>query len=817
MNIAGLSSTVSFDFSRLTDQLTNNPPSQEAQPEATTERPPDDDPERWLRDLFPAYVSDRRGTPIPLARHHGDFWSWVWAIGPGERPRPFVAVWPRGGGKSTGAELACVAVGYRRTRRYVLYVSSTQQQADDHVANIAGLLEADRLAAVDARLAERSLGKYGNSRGWRRNRLRTAAGFTVDALGLDTAARGVKLDEMRPDLIVLDDIDDTTDSLLTTQKKIDAITKKLLPAGSTDAATLAVQNLVSYEGVFARLANLASEPGDFLADRIISGPHPALVGADFQKQPDGRWKIVAGTATWEGQSVDVCEQQINDWGIRAFRAEAQHERTPPEGQAFPEFDRSVHVCEPFPIPEAWPKLRGVDYGYAVPYGCLWLARSPAGRPYVYRETYGSRKTALEQAYEVRLASAGEQYRFSVGDPAMWATQREGKTYQSVADQYGEMGVALAPADNDRLAGKARVHEVLAHGEGVPPTLQIFSSCHNLIRTLPMLPTDPHKPEDVDTLAEDHCLAGGTMVETEHGPRRIADLVGKTGQLYTHDGRLIPFFDVRMTQVNAEVIQVTMRDGRSVICTPDHRMLTAEGSWVEAGSLTPGRMMQSVIIPSWTRSASPRRSRSSWASDFIFAGSTFSTWDDGSMSLSGRQRMDPSPRDITSIISTMTERTTASATFKQNPGFVTSATIPRTRVIDSGQRGERMSNTHLRGISGSRMSSAVTPHNALGWGEHSPQFNAGFAENPLTRPSQDERSSVEERAGRQICVVGDVRPAGVENVYDLAVWDTSHALAVNGGLIVHNCYDILRYLLMALPWTESTRRQKPRAMHVGARR
>jgi hypothetical protein len=469
--------------------------------------------EPWLRSLFPAYVSDRDGNGISLAAHHRDFWEWVWAIRPGVRPAPFVAVWPRGGGKSTGAELACVAVGYRRTRRYVLYVSSTQQQADDHVANVAGLLESERLAGVDRPLAERSLGKYGASKGWRRNRLRTAAGFTVDALGLDTAARGVKLDEARPDLLILDDIDDTVDSQDTIRKKIVAITQKLLPAGSSDAATLAVQNVVRHDGIFARLCGLAEESADFLADRIVSGPHPALVGAEFEKQSDGKWLIIRGEPTWDGQNLEICQQQVNDWGIRAFRAEAQHERTPPEGQAFPEFDRSVHVVEPFKVPEEWPKWRAVDYGYAVPYCCLWFTRAPTGRLYIYRETYGTRKTGREQAYEVRLASSGEQYRFSVGDPAMWASQREGEKYQAVSDQYGEMGVKLVPASNDRLAGKALVHGALDHAEASPPVLQIFSTCHNLIRTLPMLPVDPHKPEDVDTMAEDHaydCARYGLM-------------------------------------------------------------------------------------------------------------------------------------------------------------------------------------------------------------------------------------------------------------------------------------------------------------------
>ena len=275
------------------------------------------------------------------------------------------------------------------------------------------------------------------------------------------------------------------------------------------AATLAVQNLVSYEGVFGRLANVASEPADFLADRIISGPHPALVGAEFEKQPDGKWLIIRGEPIWDGQSLAICQQQINDWGMRAFRAEAQHERTPPEGQAFPEWDRSVHVCDPFPIPESWPRWRAVDYGYAVPYCCLWFARSPAGRIYIYRETYGAGKTAQQQAYEVRVLSSGERYFATVGDPAMWASEREGKTYRSVATQYAEMGVELQPASNNRIDGWGRLHEVLDHAEQVPPILQVFSTCHNFIRTFPMLTKHPKKPDDVDIdpMLEDH--AGDT--------------------------------------------------------------------------------------------------------------------------------------------------------------------------------------------------------------------------------------------------------------------------------------------------------------------
>lgn len=467
--------------------------------------------EAWLREMFPHFVTHG------FAEHHRVFWDWVWALRPGVRPRPLVCIWPRGGAKSTSVEMACAAVGARGTRKYILYVSGKQTQADDHVMNVAGLLESRTIAERYPSLGERLVGKYGASRGWARNRLRTSAGLTIDALGLDVAARGAKLDEARPDLIVFDDVDDTEDSVDTViPRKIRAITRKLLPAGSSDVASLFVQNLVHHEGVAARLAGLASEPADFLVDRILSGPLPALRNFDVERRPDGKWRIVSGTPIWDGQDRATCEYQVNDWGLRAFRAEAQHERIPPTGAAFPEFEQSVHVCAPFPIPDAWPKIRVIDYGYAVPYCCLWIAEEPSGALVAYRETYGAGLTATEQAKQVALASGDERYVANYGDPAMWASKQEGRRFKSVADQYKAQGIQLKKATNDRLAGWERVHDRLDWAEERPPGLRIFSTCHNLIRTLPMLPRDPNRPEDVDTDAEDHAgdaLRYGVMAFT----------------------------------------------------------------------------------------------------------------------------------------------------------------------------------------------------------------------------------------------------------------------------------------------------------------
>ena len=124
--------------------------------------------------LAPGYASK------PFAPHHEQFWDWVWEIRKDVRSAPYVAIWPRGQGKSTSAEMATAMTGARDTRKYVLYVSETQEQADDHVNNVAAILMSEEIGLTFPDMGERLVDKHGNSRGWRRDRIRTGSGFTVD-------------------------------------------------------------------------------------------------------------------------------------------------------------------------------------------------------------------------------------------------------------------------------------------------------------------------------------------------------------------------------------------------------------------------------------------------------------------------------------------------------------------------------------------------------------------------------------------------------------------------------------------------------------
>jgi predicted phage terminase large subunit-like protein len=275
----------------------------------------------WIEKFFPAVATH------PFAERHERLWEWIDALTPGVRPRPRVEVWPRGGAKSSSIELGCARVCEKLSRRYVLYVCETQEQADQHVQSIASLLETRGIG--------RALNVYGSSKGWRRTQLRTANGFNVSSFGLDSATRGVKLDQYRPDLLVFDDIDNQKDTQRTVEKKINAITTSILPAGSSDAAVLVLQNKIHEDSIVSMLCD--AERADFLRDREPACVEPAVRDLQTTLVDEGGakvYRVTGGTATWAGQSLATCERQINDWGMRAFLREAQHEVENASGYVF---------------------------------------------------------------------------------------------------------------------------------------------------------------------------------------------------------------------------------------------------------------------------------------------------------------------------------------------------------------------------------------------------------------------------------------------------------------------------------------------------
>tara|TARA_R110002020_G_scaffold298104_1_gene513846 strand:+ start:22 stop:1662 length:1641 start_codon:yes stop_codon:yes gene_type:complete len=173
-----------------------------------------------------------------------------------------------------------------------------------------------------------------------------------------------------------------------------------------------------------------------------------------------------------------------------------------EGAAFSEFDRSVHVVEPFEVPTNWPRIRAADYGFSSPSCVLWAAIDWDSNIWVYRELYKKGLTGEDLGdLIVQLEALDPPMQISVLDKSCWSKTGIGP---SIAETMMTKGVRWVPSDSNRMAGKIEVHRRLKMDDITgQPRLRIASTCTNLIRTLPTLPLSKTNSEDVDTKAEDH--------------------------------------------------------------------------------------------------------------------------------------------------------------------------------------------------------------------------------------------------------------------------------------------------------------------------
>ena len=326
--------------------------------------------ERWLKGMGPKTFTKE------FADNHRDFWDWWWGV-LGKRARrelvpeddlAYTAIWPRGGGKSSAVEWACISEGAIIGEGYALYLSGTQDLAEKHVMAVKNRLESDEVAKRYPGLGNARIGKYGQQFGWRQNMLITESGWGIAALGGDVGVRGGKLVDVRPTLIVIDDLDDLHDSAMLVQKKIEVLTRSIFFTGTGTTVILFAQNLIHKNSVLNQMVEGRIK---ILAKRRQSPPIKAIEGLEVEYQ-EGRDVIVKGRPVWVGQSLADCQKILDDSGLEAFLAECQQDfAAVSEGLVIPEFDERIHVISwtefelaygHRDIPEHWGKELGLDWG-----------------------------------------------------------------------------------------------------------------------------------------------------------------------------------------------------------------------------------------------------------------------------------------------------------------------------------------------------------------------------------------------------------------------------------------------------------------------
>jgi hypothetical protein len=239
-----------------------------------------------------------------------------------------------------------------------------------------------------------------------------------------------------------------------------------------------------------------------------------LPEAERRAKKDGDWYVFSGMV-------------FEEWRVRPLGDE------PPQAR---------HVIEPFDVPEWWPRILAVDWGYTANTWAGWAAVTPDARCILYRE-YVARKTDIAiWGADIRRHSQFELDGIVdiVMDPSAWAKRGDPKT---ISEQFEEAsGFRPNKADNDRLGGKMLMHEFLRWKPKPPryippegydpdkeqhiyrnfgstaaldykkmfdpeppeknlPKLQVFNHCKNFIDVIPVCTYDSKEGRTAEDVAE----------------------------------------------------------------------------------------------------------------------------------------------------------------------------------------------------------------------------------------------------------------------------------------------------------------------------
>ena len=197
------------------------------------------------------------------------------------------------------------------------------------------------------------------------------------------------------------------------------------------------------------------------------------------------------------------------------------------GAFFPEFSADRHIIMPRSLPDHWARFRSFDWGSARPFAVHWWAVSDGSVPDIargclvcYREWYGMkpnepnvglRMTAEQVAEGIRARERDDPKPASgmmigVADPAIFS-EDGGPSIASRMTQAAR--IVFRPADNKRVPQRGAMGgwdqvraRLVGDGDGNPMVV-LFSTCRDLIRTLPAMQHDASRAEDIDTESEDH--------------------------------------------------------------------------------------------------------------------------------------------------------------------------------------------------------------------------------------------------------------------------------------------------------------------------
>lgn len=171
------------------------------------------------------------------------------------------------------------------------------------------------------------------------------------------------------------------------------------------------------------------------------------------------------------------------------------------GQFFTTWRRSVHVIEPFPIPQNWKVWASLDYGFTHFTVCYLIAQDGDGNLYAVDEH--AERNWLPQRHATAITQMLARHGLEpvhldcfVAGADVFQKRMIGA---SVGETYAALGLPMTPANMDRINGAGEILARLGDTDAerpVKPRLFVMDRCRRLIDCIPALEHDPHRAEDV---------------------------------------------------------------------------------------------------------------------------------------------------------------------------------------------------------------------------------------------------------------------------------------------------------------------------------
>jgi len=195
----------------------------------------------------------------PPSRMHEDLYPLLEQLP--SRPGARIAIAaPRGSAKSTLVSLLFVLWAIcRRSHRFIVILSDTKDKAENFLQQVKFELHQNELLAADFPEVCEPGGRAGRLPRWRDHEIITHNGVMVAAIGSGQNIRGRRHAEVRPDLLILDDVESraNTHSAEQREKLSEWFHKSILMAGSHKTQILMVGTILHYDSLLARLTNRA--------------------------------------------------------------------------------------------------------------------------------------------------------------------------------------------------------------------------------------------------------------------------------------------------------------------------------------------------------------------------------------------------------------------------------------------------------------------------------------------------------------------------------------------------------------------------------